>query len=275
MTATFFGGQGNQLFVYASLLGIAKAHNRTAFIRRGTILERVFEITHVNNNISTNGWVPGARLTSNSDRMREKMFAAFETRLMNVSKENITLVGCMQVWRYFTNIEDEIRRELTFLPHLRKQISGTLGKFRNQFEGNIIVGVHVRRGDFLSSENVKKGYGVANASYFVKAFARMRSMLNGANVTFIVASDDLTWCHANLNSPDVQILAPGSSMWHFGVLANCDHVIMSGGTYGWWAAWLADGITIYYQKYLVKGTWLFRGVNLQDYYPAKWVPLGD
>ncbi|CAL1534421.1 unnamed protein product [Lymnaea stagnalis] len=265
MTAAFMGRLGNQLFIYASLLGIARAQNRTAFIRRGTDLEKAFQITHVNHNISTAGFLT----------VHQSKYATFDPKLMNLSRDNVTLVGYLQVWRYFKNIEDEIRREFTFIASLKKQIDEILDKVRREFKCDVIVGVHVRRGDFLSTTNQNVGYGVAKASYFIKAMDRMRSMLNGTKATFVVSSDDLQWCQENLNFTEVQILAPASAPLHFGVLANCDHVILAGGTYGWWSAWLANGITIYYDKFLVRGTWLMGGANLQDYYPTGWIALGD
>ncbi|CAL1532103.1 unnamed protein product, partial [Lymnaea stagnalis] len=139
----------------------------------------------------------------------------------------------------------------------------------------VIVGVHARRGDFLTDFNKKLGFGVPKVSYFINAFHRMRSMLNDRNVTFVVTSDDLAWCHENLNFTDVKILEPGSAELHFGVLANCDHVILSSGTYGWWAAWLADGISIYYDGYFVARSILRGNVHIPDYYPPGWIAVGD
>ncbi|CAL1547524.1 unnamed protein product [Lymnaea stagnalis] len=265
MTAPFKGRIGNQMFIYATLLGLASSQNRTAFTRSGTILENAFEITHVNNTISTAGF----------RTVGESKFATFDARLLKLSRENITLAGYFQVWKYFRNIDEYIRREFTLRAAMREQINELLDKFRGDVKGHILVGVHVRRGDLLFSKFKRYGYGVAKASYFMKAFERMRSMLNSSDVTFVVVSDDLEWCHENLNSTDVQILEPGSAVLHFGVLASCDHVIISGGTYGWWAAWLANGITIYYDRFFINGTDLMRGVSLQDYYPPEWVALGD
>ncbi|CAL1530273.1 unnamed protein product, partial [Lymnaea stagnalis] len=91
MTAVFMGRLGNQLFIYASLLGIARAQNRTAFIRIGTDLEKAFQITHVNPNISAAGFLT----------VRQSKYASFEPKLMNLSRDNVTLFGDLQVWKYF------------------------------------------------------------------------------------------------------------------------------------------------------------------------------
>ncbi|CAL1534425.1 unnamed protein product [Lymnaea stagnalis] len=265
LTTIFQSRLGNHLFIYASLLGLARAQNRTPFIPSGTYLDNVFQISHVDDSISAEGF----RL------MRHTTFGVVYPSLWNLPRENITLHGPREVFRYFENIEDEVRREFTFCAPLQRQINETLGKVRAEFKGHVIVGVHVRRGDFLIDFNKKLGFGVPKVSYFINAFHRMRSMLKGRKVTFLTASDDLEWCHENLNFTDVKILEPGSAELHFGVLANCDHVILSSGTYGWWAAWLADGISIYYDGYFSNGSRMRSDVNLSDYYPPRWIAVGD
>ena len=61
---------------------------------------------------------------------------------------------------------------------------------------------------------------------------------------FVVVSDDPAWCEANLadsaNGVFVQNEAASSS-FDFALLASCDHVIMSRGSFGLWAAVMAGG----------------------------------
>jgi len=59
------------------------------------------------------------------------------------------------------------------------------------------------------------------------------------------------------------------------VLSSCDHVIVSAGSFGWWAAWLANGTTIYYDKWPRNGTTLSAVFDREDYYPPHWVPISD
>ncbi|ELU06265.1 hypothetical protein CAPTEDRAFT_116007 [Capitella teleta] len=113
---------------------------------------------------------------------------------------------------------------------------------------------------------------IAGASYFHKA---MDLMLNKyPNAFFIVASDDMAWAKTTLGSR--AIMTPFRSAQHdLALLASCQHTIISSGTFSWWAGWLSNGTTIYYQDYPRKGSSLFAGFNHSDYYCKDWIPLSD
>ncbi|CAL1534420.1 unnamed protein product [Lymnaea stagnalis] len=253
------------MFIYAALIGIARAQNRTVFIKSGTDLEATFQITHLNDSIDSTGW----------ENEAEAHYATFDPKFMNLTHVNKTIFGYFQSWRYFHHNQDEVRREFKFKDEVLEKAQEHLEKFRNESGDNFLVGVHVRRGDYLADHNVKLGYGVPQASYFHNAFKTIRELFRDKNFTFLIASDDLTWCKENLKDPDVRIVTEESPLVHFAVLANCDHVVLSGGTYGWWAAWLSPGVKIYYSKFVVNGSWLEDGFSREDYYPPGWIGLDN
>ncbi|KAH9513711.1 Galactoside 2-alpha-L-fucosyltransferase 1 [Bulinus truncatus] len=263
VTVEFSGRLGNHLFIYATLLGVARAQNRRPFIRDGIDLGTAFQISFINPNISNQGWAV----------VYEYKHTKFESKFMDLPQNNLTLIGSFQSWKYFHHIQDEIRREFLFIPSIQKEVQSILESHRAKLKNHALVGVHVRRGDFLTPDNVKLGFGVPNAIYFVNAFSKMRSVLGKLNVTFLVASDDLQWCRSNLNDSGVRYLPDGSPAFHLAALAGCDHVIISGGTFGWWSAWLANGITIYYKKYVMENTRLNEGFDKDDYYLPGWIGL--
>ncbi|RUS75084.1 hypothetical protein EGW08_017161, partial [Elysia chlorotica] len=109
------------------------------------------------------------------------------------------------------------------------------------------IGVHVRRYDLLTQKEIRLGSLAAPRSYFQQAFAWMRS--RHGDVVFLVATDDPTWCKENIVQGDDVILLPHATAdVHMCALATCRHVIMSVGTFGWWAGWLGGGDVIYYTK---------------------------
>ena len=64
------------------------------------------------------------------------------------------------------------------------------------------------------------------------------------------------------------------------ILAGCDHMIMTVGTFGWWAAYLgADargGEVVHYDSEFVMEHPINKGnVVSKDYYPERWVAMGD
>ncbi|CAL1534426.1 unnamed protein product [Lymnaea stagnalis] len=266
ITTSFRGRLGNQMCMYAALLGIAKANDRRPFIRSGTLLDGNFAITHVTNNISTHGWTT----------VHQENHAQFYPSFFNLPKRNITLWGYFFSWKFLDHAKEEIRREFTFHPGIQQRRDEFFRQLTKQRGGDVVsVGVHVRRGDFLAERHQDAGFGVPQASYYVKAFATLRELLPNGSLVFVVASDDLGWCESNLNASDVVILSQGSPGLHLAILAGCDHSVISGGTYGWWAAWLANGTTVYYADYPTPGSQLSRGFVNSDVYLPSWIPRNN
>ena len=57
------------------------------------------------------------------------------------------------------------------------------------------------------------------------------------------------------------------------ILAACKHMVMSIGTFGWWAAYLREpgGYTFYYPTPLARPYI----INYDDHFPAHWTPVSD
>ncbi|XP_055898913.1 galactoside alpha-(1,2)-fucosyltransferase 2-like [Biomphalaria glabrata] len=263
LTGTYFGRLGNNMFIYAAVVGLARALKRVPIFKDGYLMSNILQISHVNRNIDTSKWLVEKQIK----------YATFEQNLTTLPKTNVSIYGALQSWKYFENVQDEIRREFTLNLTLQKERDAVLAAYRSRLQNHVLVGVHVRRGDLLEEVYVRWGYGVANKSFFANAFHKMRSLLPGQNITFLVSSDDMPWCKNNLDDPSVQLLSNGSTEYHFAILSGCDHVILTGGTFGWWIAWLVNGITIYYEDFVRKGSNLYKGFSEEDYYPSGWIGL--
>ncbi|KAF4527195.1 hypothetical protein B566_EDAN006122 [Ephemera danica] len=105
------------------------------------------------------------------------------------------------------------------------------------------VGVHIRRTDYAYHMSVvHPNAELANASYYQHAMQWMRNKLSPQLVAFLVLSDDVEWCHENLNASDVFLpgntSSPGLDM---AILASCNHTILAYGTFALTAAMLAQG----------------------------------
>jgi galactoside 2-L-fucosyltransferase 1/2 len=61
------------------------------------------------------------------------------------------------------------------------------------------------------------------------------------------------------------------------VLADCDAVAMSTGSFSWWAAWLANSTAVYYDRVPSLARKVVDGVlaefNKTQYFPSRWTPL--
>jgi len=57
------------------------------------------------------------------------------------------------------------------------------------------------------------------------------------------------------------------------ILSQCNHTIMTVGTYGWWAGYLAGGITVYYKNFPAEGSSFYRIFSKDDFFPPHWIGL--
>ena len=116
------------------------------------------------------------------------------------------------------------------------------------------IGVHVRAGDILEQSKLIYGFIVPGASYYIQA-AKYLTRNVTIPVQFIVATDNLSWTKKhialeavfrNCSNTSVVYSEGNSAGFDMALLASCDALIMSTGSYGWWAAWLANKTTVYY-----------------------------
>ena len=62
---------------------------------------------------------------------------------------------------------------------------------------------------------------------------------------FIVASDDLSWCKKNIVGENIEYSGQNYIL-DLATISLSDHIIITRGTYSWWAGWLCKGTTVYY-----------------------------
>ncbi|CAL1534252.1 unnamed protein product [Lymnaea stagnalis] len=260
------GRMGNKLFKYASLLGLARTHGRHAFVnpyKEDLDMAKVFNLTHVEKHSEISRW----------PLIEEKNYATVDDVFKKLPPTNVRLRGYVQSWRYFDAIKDEIRREFQFLPKHRSMAEEFRGKLlqdvKNGSDTVVVVGVHVRQRDQKSLPNTT----VAPASFYRNAFLKMRSLLPGRRLVFVVSSNDLPWCEENLRQPDTVVVQPAPPDQHFAILATSDHMIVSAGSYGWWAGWLTGGHVIYYKRFPLPESFEAKGFVHDDYYPPSWIPV--
>ena len=137
----------------------------------------------------------------------------------------------------------------------------------------INVGIHVRRGDYLT-DGYHEGL-TPPVEYYRAAILHLQALVNGSEpLAFFVSSDDIPW----IRSQDIfngmtftdERHTPDQDM---AILSACTHMILSAGTFSWWAAFLSnqDGHKIYYSE--ARREWdSGRGVQA-DHYPPNWIGI--
>jgi galactoside 2-L-fucosyltransferase 1/2 len=277
-------GLGNQLFDLAVATYVAELTGRQVVILNFTYrlgLEQTFELNKVARLVGDlcPCYTFGEAKSLMYDRRVEKL--TFNHEVVNKS---IFLWGFFQSWKYTRSIDRRLRRILTF----RRELQDFAGRFLAAnvppawIKGFIRVGVHVRRGDVLAPGKVEFGYTTPNEKYFHRAVAYFMDRFE--RVQFIVCCQAIDWCWPRLEaiqsdysstSVVVTYSVAHSAGQDLALLAACDHVIMSTGTYGWWAGWLAKGFTVYYADWPRNGSKLFEMCSHQDFFPPAWIGMTD
>ena len=279
LTIEFVGGLGNQLFQYTALYGVAKANGLKPVISSQVKLTKMFPYLKAKQVGEPH---PGAHW----DKFRELKAMAFDGRTFSLNfMKNINLLGFFQSWRYFDHVRADVRQQFTFPSDavdqvqvvLREALAAANDKFFNDRDVDSkppqLVGIHVRRGDLLNDDSIKKGYVTAAESYisvamdyFIKKFT---------NVIFIVCTDDMEWSkkHVVRKGSNPVIFSPFSHNYpaiDLCLLSQCNHTIMTVGTFGWWAAWLAGGETVYYKKFPKPWSQVAEEFRQTDYFLPQW-----
>ena len=103
-----------------------------------------------------------------------------------------------------------------------------------------------------------------NLQVFTRKYTRL---------VFIVCSDEIQWAKNNIKGSSV-VYSPFTEAHHdLRLLAFCHHSIISGGSFGWWGAWLADGTTVYPENFPTPGSSLASQFRRDDYFLPQWTSV--
>lgn len=267
----FTGRLGNQLFQYASIQGLALAMNRTAVFIGDAALDMVLK----------NSTKHSSRQKELEDRCGSAELAAeqscckFTEKLTLLDPAKNYKVGYyLQSWVYWQKNELEVLAKLEFSDAIKTNASVVVRGFRKQYNGSTLIGVHVRRGDFTVDKNVKLGYPTASAEFLNRSVSFFSDLYQ--DPVFIVASDGIDWCRQHFpNGSQVHYLANHAAAVDLTILASLDHIVITFGSYSWWAGYLNKGTTVYMKDFILPDTFVGKqfSANGTDYVYPGWIAL--
>lgn len=274
------GRLGNQMFQYASLLGLASMMKfERVIIEGGDQLRDTFRFE---NDRVEFGKVPPHWKVVRSNKTR--MFDETLTHFNNHSE--LRIKAHLASWKYFKTIESTVKKDFTFKSTVMLNAEKILNAIKVKQEINMsftnvtYVGVHIRRGDFLSPVLVQRGFMVAPLEYVFKAMDIMR-IIYGPDIIFIICSNDIPWVkkafsdqgHISSYSYPYVFMENNPPNVDLAVLSLCNQTIATTGTFSWWAAWLAGGTTIFYKHQARQGSVTRQNLNYDDFFYPHWILL--
>lgn len=167
--------------------------------------------------------------------VRRNVYREKEARFLPelLRQRNTYFEGYFQSFKFFEENAAQIKRVFQFrelLPHTEENIAGLISTSSS-------VGVHVRRGDYISHPILG---GVVGKAYYANAFKHILKTVS--NPTFFIFSDDISWCKDNLpTSSAKKVYVEQNSIDSYRdmqLMHLCKHNIIANSSFSWWAAWL-------------------------------------
>lgn len=263
--AVIQGGLGNQLFQYAMAYKVAKQNNSQLYLQTGfykynnlwckvlnkpkhnlrtCILQNLkiknsiidtSSLAYINQMIlkkylnrkyiSTKG-IQIPFVTEDLSHCRDYQ----EDKLKYIAKSGAYIEGYWQNYNYFNDILDDIREAF----QANYEFDNEVKSLFNDIRSTNSVGVHIRRGDFVSL-GWDKGL-----DYYQEGIRQIKKIHSDAKV--FIFSDDKAWVIDKFSKYDnftcVDINTKNKDLDEFLLLKECKHQIISESTFGWWAAYL-------------------------------------
>ncbi|CAC5380548.1 FUT1_2 [Mytilus coruscus] len=267
------------MFIYSSVYGIAKSKGMVLVVDTYDHIKTVFPNLHA---LSINS---AFEFCYSSRVVYEKRACAYDIETVQFdNRKNTTLKAYLQSWKYFKEVEKEIRRQFVFKQKVQDKAQAIINNYTNEYiqHSNVsnnlqIIGVHIRRGDYLKPGKIAFGYKVATESYLYKAFKLFRSKFKNCLFLVFTAPNkvDINWRKDHIDGSDVMNVDAHERDVDMCALSKCNHTIITVGSFGWWSAWLNQGITIYYNDVVEPNTDLSRDFSedMKDYFPPNWIGM--
>ncbi|KAK3607187.1 hypothetical protein CHS0354_007102 [Potamilus streckersoni] len=268
---------GNNMFQYAAAYGIATKNNMRVMLPSVSVIAKTFKVDADMPENAT-GLCSTFPVLSELNSAWGMFIQSFSLEIYG--NYSVCIQGYFQSYKYFNHVKNAIRKQFTsFNEDTRIKAVTILQKTKRYYSKSLnvtsvtVIGVHVRRGDKLSLGDIQFGNRVAPREYFVKAMDHFHSKYT--NSIFVICGEDQTWARKNVQ-PIYNVIFLNKSSTpdiDLAILVMCDHMIMSIGSYSWWAAFLNVGEIVYYKDWVLPGSDLYKGFKHEDYFPPEWIPM--
>lgn len=291
------GGLGNQMFEYAFALSLKErfpdeeimidtSHYGHIFFKhyKGANLHNGFEIHKVFPNANLKVAKPW-HLMKVTWYMPNYVLSRIVRRLLPARKgEIIQTVNDFFAHReeyyqdgnhYYEGIWESVRnyipiREKIQHVYAHPEPNSVNKRYIAEMELSNSVGVHIRRGDYLT---VPEFMGITDLDYYERAIKEILS--DGQEHIFYIFSNDIKWCEENITPLCeghkvimVRENTGNNSCWDMFLMTHCKDLIIANSSFSWWGAFLNkhNGRVIAPQK------WFNRDVEF-DIWMDEWIKL--
>lgn len=260
------GGLGNQLFGWATGFALSKKLTLNLTLDSSKLIARGYELNEFT--------LSEAIVLSNKRRKRFRGFGfvdglfeedsfQYDSRIEKILKPT-TLKGYFQSWKYFDAYKNEIKPQL-----ILKEESDSLRKLSDELNKYQVLGVHIRRGDYVGLENY---HGLTSDSYFKNAVHIIQKLSGFEKI--MVFSDQIDIAKEVFPSGDYYISSQElrSTPETLILMSRCNSLIGSNSSFSWWAAYISSSnstVRIFPRPWFTKAS-----IDTRDLLPPNWLTLG-
>lgn len=267
------GRLGNQMFQYASLVGIAKNmgydfcipdHSKATWFDKeidgNTVtvyhqLQHLFEMNYLGDRF---GEIDGFEVELHQHEFCEELF--------NECPDNASLYGHFESYKYFENAEEEVRKDFTF----KDEILSAATQFHKDKKTDNPVCISVRRGDYIKFQD---HHPPCTESYYKECIEIL-----GNDRQYLITSDDIEWCKTIFVGSNYifnDVIPEGIYKPHFDMVVGslCSDFITANSTFSWWTSYLSTNPN---KKIFVPSPWFGQALshlNTDGYYPSNVVKI--
>ena len=273
------GRLGNQMFEYAALRGIAAKHGYEWMIpppeNKGIENYSLHECFKLSPD-RKEGIVDPCHYA-------QEPYFHFCEELYEKWPDGVSLHGFFQSWRYFHNVEDELRKDYTF----HEGIAEPCKEMMQELDGKEPIMLHVRRGDpnLTDPRGFKWSYTQCSSQhppqpmeYYDKALKNFDD-----NQPVIVFSDSINWVkEQDFFKHDRFMISEPTEKYNDGsftpyvdlcLMSLCSHAIIANSSMSWWGAWLISNPD---KQVIAPKMWFgpaYADKDTKDLYYPNWIVL--
>jgi hypothetical protein len=260
-----YGAIGNQLFQYATLYAIAKKNNYTVKIpynvKEYFLVEANRTFFYFKNAFKN---ILAEELTKEDEKNIlhnvSWIKSYFNPNIFNIPDFS-NLEGYFQSYKYFNDIEKDIKDQFIFNDEILKNI---YSKYSLNFED--FCAIHLRCGDYIGKEN---HHPIMDKNYYQKAI----SIINDKKyLIFSDSTDKAKEVFSSLNGLDIIYIEDNHPFEDLCMMSLCSDNIIANSTFSWWAAWLNKNNN---KKIIAPSNWLGPAYantwNIEDIIPKNWI----
>ena len=247
ITVCFNGGLGNQLFQLAGGLAIAQNLHRDVIFSNFEISQAML---NTRRKFAIDELLEAGELSESYEKFSKKnLFGGFFRKDLIIYEQDpndnvLTRIrpNTQKVFAYFQDIsivslvkEQLLRRFSQSQVFSRCLISERLEE----------IGIHVRLGDYRTSQLTKKYHGLTSNSFFTEGAKLLRSELGLSSVTLFSDEPQLLGAiEEDLNDAGFHVKYYYSSSDKEDLIHLSRHkgLVISNSSYSWWAAWIATTV---------------------------------